>query len=110
MIEPVAKMRENFNIGAGEALLALQSDGAARLVDVRSEGEFARASIPGSFNLAILNNEQRHLVGCAYKQQGSERALELGHNLVDPLKENLVAGWRELLKNSPPELRFISCL
>jgi len=69
----------------------------APLVDVRSAGEFAEGFVPGSQNIAILNDEHRHRVGLCYKQQGPLAARALGHKLVDPLREGLVAEWSRVL-------------
>jgi tRNA 2-selenouridine synthase len=60
-------------------------------IDVRSEGEFDSGHIPGAFNIPILNNEHRVLVGTSYKQEGKDSAVELGYKLVSPLFESLVA-------------------
>lgn len=77
----------------------------ARLLDVRAEGEFASGHIPGSVNVPILRDEERHLVGTCYKQEGPEQAIALGHQLVDPHRAERVAAWREALRNqSPPVL------
>ncbi|MCP5469037.1 MAG: tRNA 2-selenouridine(34) synthase MnmH [Chlamydiales bacterium] len=54
------------------------------LVDVRSPAEYAHAHIPGAVNIAILNNEERHLVGLCYKQKGKDQAVELALELVGP--------------------------
>ncbi|RYZ90143.1 MAG: tRNA 2-selenouridine(34) synthase MnmH, partial [Proteobacteria bacterium] len=70
--------------------------GTHRLIDVRSEGEFTKASIPGSQNSPILNNEERHAVGLCYKVAGQHEAIALGHKLVDPLRESRVATWIEI--------------
>jgi tRNA 2-selenouridine synthase len=69
----------------------------ARALDVRSSGEFTTGSVPGFRNIAILNDEHRHQVGLTYKQEGNQRAVELGHLLVDPLRSKLVAGWQGAL-------------
>lgn len=60
-------------------------------IDVRSEGEFEAGHIPGAFNIPILNNEHRVLVGTSYKEEGKDSAVELGYKLVSPLFETLVA-------------------
>ena len=60
-------------------------------IDVRSEGEFDAGHIPGAFNIPILNNEHRVLVGTSYKQEGKDSAVELGYKLVSPLFDQLVA-------------------
>lgn len=60
------------------------------LVDVRSEGEFAEATIPGAINLPLFNNEERAQVGTAYTQVSPARARELGLSLVSPKLPSLV--------------------
>lgn len=79
-------------ISAAEGLTRLRA--GARGLDVRSEGEFARGELPGFANVPILGDEHRHLVGLCYKERGQERAIELGHELVLPLRESLIARWR----------------
>ena len=54
------------------------------LIDVRSEGEFEEDHIQGSFNVPILRNEERRLVGIAYKEKGVKEAKRLGRNLLLP--------------------------
>lgn len=78
-------------------------------LDVRSEGEFSDGSIPGSENLPILTNEERHQVGITYKQQGQEAAIRLGHELVDPQRDVRVAEWVKRLGAVPEENRFVFC-
>lgn len=51
-------------------------------IDLRSESEFNNATIPGSINIPILNNEERKLVGTAYKQENTEKAKLLGLEIV----------------------------
>lgn len=54
------------------------------LIDVRSEEEFDEATIPGSINIPLLNNEERARVGTVYKNQSPVRARRLGLELVSP--------------------------
>lgn len=54
------------------------------MVDARSEGEFAQSHIPGAFNLPILNDQERIVVGTLYKQKGAEAATLKGFELVGP--------------------------
>ncbi|MBY0484989.1 tRNA 2-selenouridine(34) synthase MnmH [Nitrosomonas sp.] len=71
-------------------------------LDVRSEDEFSKGSLPNSFNLPILNNHERRLVGICYKQKGQQAALQLGHNLVcGELKQNRIQHWRDFVTNNP---------
>jgi tRNA 2-selenouridine synthase len=48
------------------------------ILDVRSPGEFNHAHIPGAFNLPLFSDEERKVVGTAYKQQGREAAIKIG--------------------------------
>ncbi len=48
------------------------------VLDVRSPGEFEHAHIPGAYNLPLFTNEERKVVGTAYKQQNRETAIKLG--------------------------------
>jgi tRNA 2-selenouridine synthase len=50
-----------------------------------------------------LNNSERHLVGKAYKEEGQEAAVVLGHRLVDPVRATRVAGWREYFSHQTEE-------
>lgn len=71
-------------------------------LDVRSPGEFADGSLPGSVNLPILNNEERAQVGITYKQQGREHAIEFGTGLVSgDVKAERVRGWSEFVQAHP---------
>jgi len=48
------------------------------VLDVRSPGEYAHAHIPGAYSLPLFTDEERKLVGTAYKQQSREQAIKLG--------------------------------
>ncbi len=48
------------------------------VIDVRSPAEFAHAHIPGAINLPLFTNEERAVVGTAYKQQSREQAIKIG--------------------------------
>lgn len=66
-----------------------------QVVDVRSQGEYADSHIPGAINVPLLSNEHRHLVGIAYKKQGKEAAIALGHQLVDPIRDKILQDLKE---------------
>lgn len=71
------------------------------LIDVRSEGEFSEATIPGAMNLPLLNNEERAEVGTIYTQTSQSLAREHGLNLVSPKLPDLVNKVGELAKKGP---------
>jgi len=73
-----------------------QPEDRPQLIDLRSPKEYQEGHLPYSINSPILNNEERHLVGTIYKQQGSEAAIDLGHSLVGPSKEERIQGWLSL--------------
>ncbi len=76
------------------------------IIDARSENEFIHAQIPGSVNIPLLNNENRHLVGICFKQEGREAAVRLGFELVGPLFSSFVKQVDEL--NQGKEV-FVYC-
>lgn len=51
-------------------------------IDVRSPAEFAHAHFPNAFNLPLLNNEERAIVGTTYKHEGNQTAVLKGYELV----------------------------
>lgn len=51
-------------------------------LDVRSEGEFQYGHILHATNLPLFNNEERKIVGTAYKQQNRNEAILIGLDLV----------------------------
>ncbi len=72
------------------------------LIDVRAPIEFAEGAIPNSVNLPLMNDEERHLVGICYKQQGQEAAIKLGHTLVSGEKKHQrIQDWLNYLKKYP---------
>lgn len=48
------------------------------VLDVRSPGEFAHAHIPGAYSLPLFTDEERKMVGTAYKQNSRENAIKMG--------------------------------
>jgi tRNA 2-selenouridine synthase len=54
------------------------------VIDVRSENEFTSGHVRGAINIPLLNNDERVIVGTAYKQQGQRQAINEGFRLVGP--------------------------
>ena len=76
-------------------------------MDVRAPVEFLQGSLPGSVNLPIMDNEQRARVGTAYKQQGREVAIALGHELVSgPVKEQRLESWKTAIQQKPETVLY----
>ncbi len=60
------------------------------VIDVRSEGEFEAGHVRSAVNIPLLNNEERVIVGTAYKQQGQAEAINQGFRLVGPRLSQIV--------------------
>ena len=60
------------------------------IIDVRSEGEYNHAHIPGAFSLPLFNNEERKIVGTIYKQQSREQAIKKGLEYFGPKMKEMV--------------------
>jgi tRNA 2-selenouridine synthase len=60
------------------------------VLDVRSEGEFAKGHVPGAINIPILNDAERKIVGTLYKQQGPKAAIKEGVKLVGPRLHEII--------------------
>ena len=60
------------------------------LIDVRSPGEFAKGHIPNATNLELFTDEERAVVGTAYKKESKERAIEIGFEYVKPKLNDFV--------------------
>lgn len=71
------------------------------LIDVRSEGEFAEATIPGSVNLPLLDNQERAEIGTIYTQFSPTLAREQGLRIISPKLPDLVKKVDELSKEGP---------
>jgi tRNA 2-selenouridine synthase len=48
------------------------------ILDVRSPGEYGHAHIPGAQSLPLFTDEERKVVGTAYKQESREKAIKIG--------------------------------
>ena len=48
------------------------------VLDVRSPGEYAHAHIPGAHSFPLFSDEERKVVGTAYKQENKQKAIKLG--------------------------------
>lgn len=64
------------------------------LIDVRSPSEFQQGHIPGSYSLPLFSDEERALIGTAYKQQGQNQAIDLGLKIIGPKLSSLVEAAR----------------
>ncbi len=78
----------------------LQQSKQHLMVDVRSEGEFAQGHIPAAISLPLFSNEERKVIGTAYKQQGKEEAILLGLDIVGPKMSRFIKFVQPLAKDN----------
>ncbi|AXI00577.1 tRNA 2-selenouridine(34) synthase MnmH [Sporosarcina sp. PTS2304] len=76
--------------------LDLQKEHGQTLVDVRSPKEFKEATIPGSINIPIFNDEERAEVGTLYKQVGKEAAMDRGLVIFSQKLPAFIAEFRKI--------------
>ncbi|MEE4215242.1 MAG: tRNA 2-selenouridine(34) synthase MnmH [Bacteroidales bacterium] len=60
------------------------------IVDVRTPSEFNKGHIPGAFNIALFNDDERTRVGTVYKQQDQLSAIMLGLDIAGPKMSDLL--------------------
>jgi len=69
------------------------------LIDVRSPGEFAKGHIPNATNLELFTDEERAVVGTAYKKESKEKAIEIGFEYVKPKLSQFITKSFEIAPN-----------
>jgi len=77
------------------------------IFDVRSPGEYEHAHIPGAYPLPLFSNEERAIVGTAYKQKGKQPAIKIGLDFFGSKMNAIISTVEELLKNHHPEQKKI---
>jgi tRNA 2-selenouridine synthase len=70
------------------------------LFDVRSPSEYKHAHIPRAINLPLFSDEQRVIVGTAYKQKSKEQAIKHGLDFFGPEMRAIVEKVELLLDHS----------
>ena len=72
------------------------------LIDTRAPIEFEQGAFPQSQNLILMNDDEREKIGTCYKNKGQEKAIELGHELVQgDVKNKRIEAWLQFIKNNP---------
>lgn len=93
----------NIDASKFESLLLHQT----HLIDVRAPIEFSEGAIPGAVNLPLLTNDERHQVGLTYKILGKEKAIELGHQIVNgDVKDQRLNLWISEIKKHPESVIY----
>jgi tRNA 2-selenouridine synthase len=77
------------------------------LIDVRAPVEFANGAFPNAVNLPLMNDEERHLIGIRYKEEGNAAAVKLGHELVSgEIKQSRIRAWSDLMASKPDAMLY----
>lgn len=72
------------------------------LLDVRAPVEFLQGAFPHTRNLPLMSDEERHLIGIRYKQQGQQAAIELGQELIQSdIRDARIAAWIKFTEQHP---------
>jgi tRNA 2-selenouridine synthase len=69
------------------------------VIDVRSPAEYKHAHIPGAYSLPLFTDEERKIVGTAYKQQSRQAAIKLGLDFFGPKMKKMVEEVEGLIGN-----------
>ncbi|MEI6264747.1 MAG: tRNA 2-selenouridine(34) synthase MnmH [Sphingobacteriia bacterium] len=77
------------------------------VLDVRSPGEYAHAHIPGANSLPLFSDEERKIVGTAYKQESKEKAIKIGLKYFGTKMVKMVNEVEALTKNDPSDKKTV---
>jgi tRNA 2-selenouridine synthase len=67
------------------------------LLDVRSPAEYRHAHMPGAVSFPLFSDEERKIVGTAYKQESREKAIKIGLDIFGPKMRKMVEQVERLL-------------
>ena len=79
------------------------------VLDVRSPAEYAHAHIPGAYSLPLFDNEERKIVGTAYKQESREKAIRIGLDFFGPKMRPMVETVEQLLSAASSTTVLVHC-
>ena len=69
------------------------------VLDVRSPAEYAHAHIPGAYSFPLFSDEERKVIGTAYKQESREKAIKLGLDFFGVKMRSMVEETEKIIKN-----------
>ncbi|MEO6820549.1 MAG: tRNA 2-selenouridine(34) synthase MnmH [Ginsengibacter sp.] len=69
------------------------------ILDVRSPSEYAHAHIPGAFSIPLFSDEQRKIIGTAYKRESRKIAVNHGLKYFSERMKIIPREVEELVKN-----------
>jgi tRNA 2-selenouridine synthase len=75
------------------------------VIDVRSPAEYKHAHIPGAYSLPLFTDEERAIVGTAYKQESREIAIKHGLDFFGPKMKKMVEEVESLIHSRDSGVR-----
>jgi tRNA 2-selenouridine synthase len=69
------------------------------VIDVRSPGEYSHAHIPNAYSLPLFTDDERKVVGTAYKQQSREDAIKIGLDYFSGKMRKMVEEAETIIRN-----------
>jgi tRNA 2-selenouridine synthase len=69
------------------------------VLDVRSPGEYNHAHIPGAYSFPLFTDEERKIVGTAYKKESRQQAIKIGLDFLGPKMRKMVEEAEEIIDN-----------
>lgn len=76
---------------------------------MRSPKEYLLAHIPGAINLPLFTDSERAQVGICYKQEGRDKAISLGLELVGPKMAGFVTAGKNILQEHAADYLTMHC-
>jgi tRNA 2-selenouridine synthase len=73
------------------------------VIDVRSPGEYSHAHILGAQSIPLFTDEERKVVGTAYKQQNREAAIKIGLDYFGPKMSGIVRSVESIARSNDSE-------
>jgi tRNA 2-selenouridine synthase len=75
------------------------------VIDVRSPKEYSHAHIPGAHSLPLFTDEERAIVGTAYKQESREKAIKHGLDFFGPKMKKMVEEVESIFNSQEPGVK-----
>lgn len=73
------------------------------VLDVRSPGEYSHAHIPGACSLPLFSDEERKIIGTAYKNESREKAIKYGLDFFGVKMKLMVEAVEKILELHKPD-------
>ena len=77
--------------------------GTIPVIDVRSPREYSRGHLPGAASMPLFSDEERHVVGLLYAQEGRDAAVKKGLEFVGPKLSTFI----DVAESLSPERRVL---